>query len=265
MNELIVQNSNLPDKIEDIARFVLVGREKVAAIRAEIRAIEKLQLAEEVRNQKRAEVAMMSEVLLDAEVKLGELFSKIPKATKGNQYTGRMESDSGVALQKCKKEVIEDLGFSVKQAERIEKLADNKDLVEQVKAEARENGEYPTRARVLDLAAYQKKQGAVSGENGNLSAKTRILDITDYQQKQETELEEYEDFQDLRAKVYKDFMKIVDLISRFEISDHKMDALRDNFDHMLTVDDHIEYINEAAEKLNLIKMEIYRGKRNDTQ
>ena len=45
---------------------------------AEIRAIEKVKLAEEVRNQKRQEAQMLSEVLLDSEVKLGQLFDKIP-------------------------------------------------------------------------------------------------------------------------------------------------------------------------------------------
>ena len=40
--------------------------------------------------------------LLDAEAKLGELFKDIPKAIKGNQYTGKMVMDSGVDNQKPK-------------------------------------------------------------------------------------------------------------------------------------------------------------------
>jgi len=39
MNELIVQNSNLPDKVNDLSRFVLIGNEKLNSVRAEIRAI----------------------------------------------------------------------------------------------------------------------------------------------------------------------------------------------------------------------------------
>ena len=35
--------TNLPNTIEDLARFVLVGREKLIAVRAEIRVINKLQ------------------------------------------------------------------------------------------------------------------------------------------------------------------------------------------------------------------------------
>ena len=49
-----IQNtqSNLPVTIEDLSKFVLVGREKLVAVKAEIRAIDKVGLATEVRNQK---------------------------------------------------------------------------------------------------------------------------------------------------------------------------------------------------------------------
>lgn len=130
---------NLPANLEDLSKFILVGREKLTSIRAEIRAIDKLNLAQEVRNQKREEAQMLSEALLDAEVRIGELLKKIPGATKGNQYTGKMVMDTAVHNQKPKAEVIKDLGFTEKQKQRFETLADNKDLVEQVKAEPSSN------------------------------------------------------------------------------------------------------------------------------
>ena len=79
MNEIIVQTKQIPDNLPDLAAFVLVGREKLTAVRAEIRAIDKLQLAEDVRQQKRDEAFMLSEALLDAEKRIGELTKKIPK------------------------------------------------------------------------------------------------------------------------------------------------------------------------------------------
>ena len=159
MNELTKTGNNLPATIGELSKFVLVGREKLTSVRAEIRAIEKLELAQEVRNQKRDEAKMLSEALLDAEVKLGDLMKQIPKAThdRGNQYTGGKSTAVSVS-QKTKAEVIENLGFTQKQAERFEILADNKDVVEQVKAEARENDDIPTRTRVLDLVAHQKQK-----------------------------------------------------------------------------------------------------------
>lgn len=155
---IIIQNQQLPDKIEDLAKFVLVGREKLTSVRAEIRAINKLELAEEVREQKREEAQMLAEALIDAEVRIGDLLKTIPKATRGNQYTGKMVSDSGVDNQKPKKQVIEELGFNQKQAERFETMASNKDIVEQVKAEARENEDIPTRTRVLQLVKEKTKE-----------------------------------------------------------------------------------------------------------
>ena len=160
MNEITVQAKQLPDNLPDLAAFVLVGREKLTAVRAEIRAIDKLQLAEDVRQQKRDEAQMLSEALLDAEVRIGELTKVIPKATKaqGNQYSGKWKNDSSVENPKTKSEVITDLGFTPKQVERFEILADNPDVVEQVKQEARENDDIPTRTRVIDIVQQRKKE-----------------------------------------------------------------------------------------------------------
>ena len=55
MSELIKQQTQLPSTIEDLSRFVLVGREKLNAVRAEIRAIEAIGLASEVHEQKLSE------------------------------------------------------------------------------------------------------------------------------------------------------------------------------------------------------------------
>lgn len=77
---IVLQSENLPNTIEDLAKFVLIGREKLTAVRAEIRAIDKVQLAQEVREQKKEEAQMLAEALLDAEVKIGDLLKQIPKA-----------------------------------------------------------------------------------------------------------------------------------------------------------------------------------------
>jgi len=151
MTELATyQQSRLPGTLEDLSRFVLVGREKLTSVRAAIRAIDKVQLAQEVRDQK------MDEALLDAEVRLGEMTKQIPRATKGNQYTGKMVTDSGVDNQPPKSQVVQHLGFTSKQVERFETLAANKDLVEQVKQEARENDDIPTHPG-LESGRFQKE------------------------------------------------------------------------------------------------------------
>lgn len=71
----------LPATVEDLSKFVLIGREELVAVRAEIRAIEKVGLAKSVREQKLQEAQLISEAVLDAEVRIGQLMKEIPKAT----------------------------------------------------------------------------------------------------------------------------------------------------------------------------------------
>lgn len=164
---IIVQNCNLPNKIEDLAKYVLVGREKLTAVRAEIRAIDKVQLAEEVREQKKEEAQMLAEALLDAEVRIGDLLKQIPKMNtfKGNQYKEVNSHQCEITKkQETKQEVITRLGFNKDQANRFETLSSNKDLVEQVKAEARANEDIPTRSRVLQLVKQKSKEEQIIEE-----------------------------------------------------------------------------------------------------
>lgn len=156
MEGLIITQNNLPNNIGDLTKFVLIGREKLTAVRANIRAIDKLQLAEDVREQKKEEAQMLAEALLDAEVRIGDLLKQIPKAN--GKRTDLQPVDTDVEKLKTKKETIERLGFNQKQAERFETLSSNKDVVEQVKAEARENDDIPTRSRVLQLVKEKSKE-----------------------------------------------------------------------------------------------------------
>ena len=234
MSDIVKTNANLPDKIEDLAKFVLFNREKIVAVRAEIRAIDKLKLAQEIREQKREEATMLSEVLLDAEVRIGELFKQIP--THQGKRTDLEHTDSDVGMLKSKKEIILDLGFSEKQGERLETLADNKDIVEFVKAEARENGDFPTRARVFKLV--------------------------DYERNQEDEDDEYEGFIADGANAYKELIRIVNMVAKYDMSEYRMDALRENFAGALRVEDSIEWIEQAKDKLTLLEVELQKPKKH---
>ena len=94
MNNLTTTNAQLPTTFEDLSKFVLIGREKLTAVRAEIRAIDKVGLAEEVRKQKLEEAQAISEAVLDAEVKIGELMAKVPKAQ--GKRTDKKPTDTAV-------------------------------------------------------------------------------------------------------------------------------------------------------------------------
>ena len=71
---------------------------------------------------------------MDAEVRVGELLKVVPK-----QITGRPKAeskDTAVPTFTPKQQSRETVGISRKQADRFVKLADNKEIVEQAKAEA---------------------------------------------------------------------------------------------------------------------------------
>lgn len=155
MNEIATQQMQLPDTLEDLSKFVLVGREKLNAVRAEIRAIEKVQLAAEVHQQKLEEAQEIAEAVLDAEVKLGELTSKMSKAV--NQYAIRNGAES-------KSTQLQAVGIKQDTAERFEKMTKHPDIVEQAKADARANGRIVTRQDVLNRIAPPKSQAQVMRE-----------------------------------------------------------------------------------------------------
>jgi ParB family chromosome partitioning protein len=155
-----------PTRIEDLSKFVLIGREKLTAIRAEIRAIEKLELAEEVRRQKLEEAQFISEAVLDAEVRIGSLMSRMPKAQ--GLRSDLEHTDSGDAKSdKTKAESIRELGFTSKQAERFETLAKHGDIVESAKAEARENDDIISRSFVLQKIKESKNPHVIQNSNNN--------------------------------------------------------------------------------------------------
>jgi N6-adenosine-specific RNA methylase IME4 len=145
-NEIIKKENNLPVKLEELTKFVLVGREKLVSVRAEIRAIDKLELATEVKEQKKEEASMLAGALLDAEAKIGEIIKKI------DMTPSKRASGAGSSLRSLPQ------GITHKQSSAFQTLADNLDIIEQVKAEAKENDDLPTRTEVLRRVAEIKRE-----------------------------------------------------------------------------------------------------------
>lgn len=154
MNEITTTHAQLPSNIEDLAKFVLIGREKLTAVRAEIRAIQRIGLAKDVHEQKLAEAQEIADAVLDAEVKIGELTSKMEKATPNNNPYH--EKDTDVHLVKSKTQQLEQIGIKEKQKQRFETLAKHPQAVEKAKADARAEGRIVTRQDVLDRIVTPK-------------------------------------------------------------------------------------------------------------
>ena len=156
MNELTVRQESLPVTLPELANFVLIGREKLASVRAEIRAIQKVGLAKEVLEQKRAEAQEIAELVTLSEVKIGAMLKEIPKATAYNNPSGKSKEAQNhevVNLGKTKTKTVEELGFNRHQVSEFQRMASHEDIVHEAIAEAKENDDIGPRAAVLKKIA----------------------------------------------------------------------------------------------------------------
>lgn len=154
MNELETVNRMLPDTLPELSKFVLIGREKLNAVRAEIRAIEKVGLAKEVLEQKRVEAQEIAELVTMSEMQIGRMMKEIPKAqgkrTDVTSCPSRQEVET-------KSETIRELGFTPKQTAQFQQMADHEPQVLEAIAEARERDDIVSRADVMRKIETVKK------------------------------------------------------------------------------------------------------------
>lgn len=161
---ITLHDGNLPQTIPELAKFALIGREKLQAVRAEIAAIKKVGLASEVLEQKRAEAQEIAELVTYSEMRMGEMLREIPKATPNNNPFHEIRTDA--KLVKPKADVLAEIGLSKDTANRFEQMAAHPEIVEQAIQEARENDDIVSRASVLKKIKEAKKPH-VSFNSGN--------------------------------------------------------------------------------------------------
>jgi len=147
-NELATYQRDLPAQPADLAKFIVVAQEKIKAVKAEIRAIQRLDMAKEVYDQKIEEQSRLQELTLLAYQRMGEITREIPKAPAGRPGK-EISSSSGTNLVKPKAQVIQGLGFAKSQISRMEQMAAHPDVVEEVIAESQAGQTEATQTEVL--------------------------------------------------------------------------------------------------------------------
>lgn len=167
MDDLVLRQSNLPNSIEDLSKFALVGREKLAAVRAEIRAIQKVGLAKEVLEQKKAEAQEIAELVTLSEVKIGAMLKEIPKTSGGDRKSENFKIVSQDKIEKPKADTIRDLGFTPKQTAQFQQMAEHEEEVHEAIAEARKNDDIISRSAVLRKIEEKKKPHVVNNSGDN--------------------------------------------------------------------------------------------------
>lgn len=166
---IILAENRIPTTIEDVSKFVLVGREKLTAVRAEIKAIKKVGLAKEVLEQKKSEAQEIAELVTLAEVKIGAMLKEIPKQSfdRGNQYQRKEANLPEGKIATSKTESVKELGFNPKQAHQFQQMAEHEEIVREAIAEARENDDIISRSAVLKKIDEAKKPHVAFNSGNN--------------------------------------------------------------------------------------------------
>ena len=146
MSDLQVYQTQLPDTIEDLSRFVLVNEERVQALRAAIRAIKKVSLAKEVYEQKLAEAQEIGKVTVEAAQKMGELLLQIEK--RSGRRTD-ITSSTHIDEVKTKTEITSEMGMTANQVSEYQRMAQNPEAVQAAIDKAIERGDVVSRSQVM--------------------------------------------------------------------------------------------------------------------
>ena len=153
-NVAVITESDLPVQFEDVASFAVIAQEKLKSVRAEISAIKRLGLAQDVLQQKIREAQQLAEVKTRAEVRLGELTAAMPKS----QGTRKdLTSPPWVEKLETKQEALKRVNISSQKASQYELMAAHPEIVEQAIYEARANDDIVSRSLVLNMIKTQKK------------------------------------------------------------------------------------------------------------
>lgn len=183
-----IQSMNTAD---ELAKFVLIIPQKISSVRAEIRALTKVSLAEEVLKQKKEEMQALTEAYLDASVKVGELLLEIPKGTRSNYPNAQKSvqfSEVG-KLNKPKGQVISEMGLSSTQAHRFQMLAQYPDIVENAKTESRKSGEALSMQKVIRMIKHHRNACRVDAKDVHQYSKDELTDCKTFDRKSRAKAE----------------------------------------------------------------------------
>lgn len=149
MNELQTQSQQLPDTLEDLTQFVLVGKAKLQAYMLKLQTVNRLSVAQEIRDQTLQEAQEISTALIAAEQRIGEILLSIPKASGGDRKSDDFKNGNSANFEKTKSETASEMGYSHNEVRDYQQMAKNPEIVQKVIEEAIANGEIVTKSQVM--------------------------------------------------------------------------------------------------------------------
>lgn len=223
MNEIAEREWQVPDTLEDLTQFVLVSKAKLQAYMLKLQTVNKLSVAQEIRDQTLQEAQEVSTALIAAEQRIGELLLSIPKAS--GKRTDIETSAERTDEVKSKSKVITEMGYERHEASDYQQMAKHPDIVKQVLADAEAKGEIATKASVMrEIKFYKDRVKAQQEELDALRTKgqtVRTVEVfpDDYNEVKSKARAYDSDIQRLNQKLtdaYNERNKLQDRISELE-------------------------------------------------
>lgn len=175
MNEIITSGQQmLPETIEDLTQFVLVGKAKLQAYMLKLQTVNKLSVAQEIRDQTLKEAQEISNAVIAAEQRIGELLLAMPTAS-GNR-TDLETSSERTDKVKGKRETIKEMGYGKTEANEYEQMAKHPEVVKKVIQDATDKGEIVTKASVMrEIKSYKDRIKRLEHERDSNAAYNELM------------------------------------------------------------------------------------------
>ena len=255
MNELSTVQMQLPDTIEDLTQFVLVGKAKLQAYMLKLQTVNKLSVAQEIRDQTLKEAQDISNALIAAEQRIGELLLAIPKQAGASNFSRDEEK------LKTKGETIKEMGYGKNEASDYQQMAKHPEVVQRVIEDALANGEVVTKSQVLKeiKAAKEQAKQEIDSNNRKMQEKLeaqelRVMQLESIKVKDEDEIravkqkakdraEKLEKEKSKRAKLENE---IADLQAQIDELQLALDGQSEITDSENDIDTEPDYIDEIS-------------------
>lgn len=143
--ELTRHTTHLPATVEELNQFILIGKEKIKAHQAKIRAINAVGMADAARRAALSDAQDLATAVIYAEAKMGELLK--PKEYRGGDQTSPKRS-------------LPD-GVSHKTSHQAQTINERPDIVESAIKFAIENDDIPTPDKVYKLIKTEEAKARV--------------------------------------------------------------------------------------------------------
>ena len=234
MNELIARTTQLPDTLEDLTQFVLVGKSKLNAYMLKLRTVNRLTTAQEIRNQTLEETQELANALIAAEQRIGELLLNLP--TSQGRRTDITTSGHGCPEVETKSEAVARMGYGEREAKDYQQMAKNPDIVRKVIEDATAAGEVVTKSAVMKQIqkAKEEARAEAQAEINRLKADNRTLAN---RSKPETKIVEVEpeDYQQMKSKARSYDSEVARLNNKINQVDEEKRKLQDQIDDLKQV------------------------------